>query len=123
MDLLVDLHWHAWHTTILSLRKLHQQFESQVNPIDEAERQKIKEMTSKDIPIEGRRTLYNALGRRMSNPVGLSPGLVEKYAACAGCNKKRFELLKEFMLDADMPLACSLCCYNDNSLDVQLKSI
>ena len=64
-------------------------------------------MSSKDMPIEERRVLYNALGRRMANPVGLAPGLVEKYTACAGCNKKRFELLKEFMLDHDMLIACT----------------
>ena len=78
-----------------------------VKCLDQAERDKIRDMSSKSLRIEERRVLYNALARRMQNPVGLSPGLVEKYAACAGCNKKRFELLKEFMLDQDMFLACA----------------
>ena len=118
------------HCNSLSLNKLCQLFYSQVNSMDENERQKIREMSTKDLKIEERRTLYNALGRRMANPVGLSPGLVEKYVACAGCNTKRFELLKEFMLDADMSLACYLCCsnflihmmFNPSALDVQPKS-
>jgi hypothetical protein len=78
-----------------------------VKGLSEAQREKIREMSSKDMPIEERRVLYNALVRRMANPVGLAPGLVEKYTACAGCNKKRFELLKEFMLDHDMLIACT----------------
>ena len=104
------------------------QIESQVNSFDEAERQKIRDMASKDIPIEERRTLYNALGRRMANPVGLPPGLVEKYTACAGCNQKRFELLKEFMLDADMPLNCNYLLtiihgvFDQNPFDVPRSS-
>ena len=77
-----------------------------VRCMDPAEREKIRDMSSKSLKIEERRVLYNALARRMQNPVGLAPGLVEKYSACAGCNNKRFELLKEFMIDPDMFLAC-----------------
>ena len=80
---------------------------AKVKGLGEDAGQKIRDMSSKDMPIEERRVLYNALGRRMSNPVGLAPGLVEKYVACAGRNKKRFELLKEFMLDHDMLIACT----------------
>ena len=47
------------------------------------------------------------LGEEWRIQWGLAPGLVEKYTACAGCNKKRFELLKEFMLDHDMLIACT----------------
>lgn len=69
---------------------------------DEKQRSLIKDLSSKDVPIEERRVWYNALSRRMANPKGLKPGLVEKYVAAAGCNKKRFELLRAFMLDEDM---------------------
>ena len=61
-------------------------------------------MSAKDLPIQERRKLYNALQRRMNNPVGLKPGLVEKYLACKGQDKKRFDMLKEFLTDPDMNL-------------------
>eukprot|EP00435_Cladocopium_sp_Y103_P011495 s710_g3.t1 len=48
--------------------------EHHVRGLSDEERQKIREMSNKDMPIEERRVLYNALGRRMANPVGLSPG-------------------------------------------------
>ena len=64
-------------------------------------------MSQRDLPIEQRRVWYNAMGRRMRNAAGLKPGLVEKDQACAGLNKQRFELLREFMLDENMYLGCT----------------
>ena len=71
-------------------------------------------MSQRDLPIEHRRSWYNALGRRMKNPAGLKPGLVEKYQACAGQNKQRFELLREFMVDESMYLSCYLIYFGQS---------
>ena len=65
-------------------------------------------MSSKDLDIKERRVWYNALGRRMNSPQGLPPGLLEKYIACNGNNKKRWELVRAFMLDEDMQLGTIL---------------
>lgn len=46
--------------------------------------------------------MYNQLQRRVSQG-NLKPGLVEKYMAAAHSRKDRFAMLKEFMLDEDMP--------------------
>ena len=72
------------------------------------QREKIKTMSSKDLDIRERRVWYNALGRRMNNPQGLPAGLLEKYIACSGNNKKRWELVRAFMLDEDMQLGCAI---------------
>ena len=70
----------------------------------EKDKERIRALSTHDIPIEQRRKGYNALARRMANPIGLKPGLVEKYLACKGQDKKRFEMLKEFMRDENMNL-------------------
>ena len=72
----------------------------------EEQKEKIRSMSQRDLPIEQRRVWYNAMGRRMKQS-GLKPGLVEKYQACAGQNKQRFELLREFMVDENMYLGCA----------------
>ena len=74
------------------------------------QRAKIKNMSQKDVDIKERRVWYNALARRMSNPQGLPPGLVQKYISCNGNNKKRWELVRAFMLDEDMNLGCTMQC-------------
>lgn len=48
---------------------------SQVGSFTAEAKQTIAGMSAKDIPIEERRIWYNALSRRMNNPVGLKPGL------------------------------------------------
>ncbi len=70
---------------------------------DEAQA-KVRELSQADIPIAQRRTLYNRMERRMKSGVGLKPGLVQKYNACIGSKKERFQLLKEFMIDESMPI-------------------
>lgn len=60
------------------------------------------------MPIQERRKHYNALARRMNRPQGLKPGLLEKYKACEGNSKQRFEMMKAFLIDPDMILVCSL---------------
>ena len=77
-----------------------------VTDFTEEQKAKIRSISQRDLPIEQRRVWYNAMGRRMKNTAGLKPGLVEKYHACAGQNKQRFELLREFMVDENMYLDC-----------------
>ena len=62
---------------------------------------KIREMSQADVPIGERRALYNQLGRRMKHS-GLKPSLVQKYTACLGNSKERFQLLKEFLIDENL---------------------
>lgn len=76
-----------------------------VSPMSEAAKEKIRSLSQGDIPVEKRRTLYNAMARRFRNPNGLKAGLVQKYNSCISCRKDRFSLLKEFMIDPDMFLA------------------
>ena len=68
-----------------------------MTPEEEA---KIRGLAQADIPIAERRSLYNALHRKVRSGT-LKPGLVEKYNAAAS-RKERFSLLKEFMIDEDM---------------------
>ena len=75
---------------------------SQVSPLDEEAKEKIRAMAQSDIPIEKRRALYNQLGRRMKSGHGLKPGLLQKYQACLSSNKERFKMLKEFLIDEDL---------------------
>ena len=80
--------------------------------MSDKDKERIRSLSTNDIPIGERRKGYNALARRMANPVGLKPGLVEKYLACKGQDKKRFEMLKEFMCDENMNLVfiCETVC-------------
>ena len=71
-------------------------------PMTEEAKDKIRSLSQSDVPISKRRALYNQMGRRIKNSVGLKPGLVEKYNACLSNGKERFKLLKEFIIDADM---------------------
>lgn len=61
-------------------RRAHDAYASssnvQVGNLTDEQKAKIKELSSKEVPIEVRRTLYNKLGRRFDNPVGLKPGLL-----------------------------------------------
>ena len=75
---------------------------SQVSPLDEESKEKIRAMAQSDIPIAKRRALYNQLGRRMKSGHGLKPGLLQKYQACLSSNKERFKMLKEFPIDEDL---------------------
>lgn len=81
---------------------------------DEA-KAKIRSLSQADIPIERRRALYNALNRRMSQG-NLKPGLVEKYMAASSSRSARFTLLKEIMLDENMPRPQQLQWYGMNCL-------
>lgn len=63
---------------------------------------KVRGMSQGDIPIRERRALYNSMGRRFKGP-GLKPGLLQKYNACLNSTKERWKLLKEFIIDEDMP--------------------
>ena len=49
---------------------------SQVGNLSEEQKQKGLSMSQRDIDIKERRALYNQLGRRIENPVGLKPGLL-----------------------------------------------
>ena len=80
-------------------------------------------MSAKDLAIEERRKHYNALKRRMDNPVGLKPGVVEKYLACKGQDKKRFEMLKAFLVDPDMNLICILIKFYTLPSVVQISCV
>jgi hypothetical protein len=80
---------------------------AEVTDFSEEQKEKIRAMSQRDLPIEHRRAWYNAMGRRMKRPAGLKPGLVEKYQACARQNRQRFELLREFMVDENMHLGCT----------------
>ena len=71
--------------------------------MDEASVEKIRVMSQSDMPIEDRRSWYNAMARKMRSGVGLKAGLVEKYNAACSSRKERFNLLKEFMIDPNMP--------------------
>ena len=73
-----------------------------VSPIDEETKDKIRELSQSDIPIDQRRALYNQLGRRMKHKQGLKPGLIQKYSACLGNSRERFQLLKEFLIDENL---------------------
>lgn len=79
-------------------------FHVQVGNLSDEEKERVKNMSVKDLPIQERRKGYNALQRRMNNPVGLKAGVVEEYLACKGQDAKRFELLKNFICDPDMYL-------------------
>lgn len=46
----------------------------QVGNLSEEQKRKVLSMSQRDIEIKERRALYNQLGRRMENPVGLKPG-------------------------------------------------
>ena len=70
--------------------------------MDEETKDKIRELSQSDIPIDQRRALYNQLGRRMKHKQGLKPGLIQKYTACLGNSKERFQLLKEFLIDENL---------------------
>ena len=72
-----------------------------VSPMTEETKAKIREMSQADVPIGERRALYNQLGRRMKHS-GLKPSLVQKYTACLGNSKERFQLLKEFLIDENL---------------------
>ena len=72
--------------------------------MSEEAKEKIRNMSQADIPIEKRRALYNSLARRIKGG-GLKPGLVQKYNACLSEKKQRFKLLKEFLIDEDMPIS------------------
>lgn len=69
---------------------------------------KIRAMSKGDVPIARRRALYNQLGRRFRNPVGLKKGLLEKYTACINNQSERFRLLKEFLIDENL---CKAQCF------------
>ena len=70
--------------------------------LDDEAAQKIRAMSQSDLPIEDRRSWYNAMARKMRSGVGLKAGLVEKYNAACSSRKERFNLLKEFMIDPNM---------------------
>ena len=70
--------------------------------MSEEEKAKIRSLQKADIPIKKRRAEYNALARRMRNPAGLKPGLLQKYTACLSNQRERFNLLKEFMISEDL---------------------
>ena len=70
--------------------------------MDDKTKEKIRELSQSDVPIGERRALYNQLGRRMKHQQGLKPGLIQKYAACLGNSKERFQLLKEFLIDENL---------------------
>ena len=72
-----------------------------VSPMTDETKQKIRELSQADVPIGERRALYNQLGRRMKHS-GLKAGLVQKYTACLGNSKERFQLLKEFLIDENL---------------------
>ena len=76
---------------------------SKVSPMTDQVKEKIRSMAKADIPIAERRALYNQMGRRMKSGHGLKAGLVQKYNACLNDQKERFNLLKEFMIDEQMP--------------------
>ena len=81
-------------------------FPCEASSFSPEQREKIKSMSQKDVSIKERRVWYNALARRIANPQGLPAGLVQKYISCNGNNKKRWELVRAFMLDEDMNLGC-----------------
>ena len=60
---------------------------------------KVMSLSKDALPIAERRRLYNQLGRRIKNPEGLAPGLVEQYLGYSGSDPKRFEMLKNFICD------------------------
>lgn len=70
--------------------------------MDEKTKEKIRELSQSDVPINERRALYNQLGRRMKHAQGLKPGLIQKYTSCLGNSKERFNLLKEFLIDENL---------------------
>jgi len=71
---------------------------AQAGKLSEESKEKIRSLSQGDIPIQKRRGLYNAMGCRFKHPVGLKPGLLQKYLACVSCKKNRFNLLKEFLI-------------------------
>ena len=70
--------------------------------MSDEQKEKVRSLSQSDISIQQRRGLYNSLNRRMRNPVGLKPGLVQKYNACLSSKKERWNLLKEFIIDPEM---------------------
>ena len=48
----------------------------QVASMTDAQKEKIRNLTQDQVPIQTRRALYNQLGRRVDNPYGLKPGLL-----------------------------------------------
>lgn len=77
--------------------------------MSEAEKERIRAMSQADIPIGKRRSLYNAMSRRIKAGHGLPAGLQQKYMACMSSTKERWKLLKEFMIDENMftPQICA----------------
>ena len=71
--------------------------------MDEESKAKIRSLSQSDIPIEKRRALYNQLARKMKHGNNLKAGLVEKYQAAISSRRDRWNLLKEFMIDENMP--------------------
>ena len=67
----------------------------------EEQKQKVRELSQADVPINQRRALYNQLERRIKRG-NLKPGLVEKYNHCLGNAKERWNFLREFMIDENM---------------------
>ena len=70
--------------------------------MSEEEKEKIRALSSQQIPIKQRRALYNQMGRRFTHPAGLKAGLLQKYNSCISDQKQRFNLLKEFIISEDM---------------------
>ena len=93
---------------------------AKAGPMTDESKAKIRALSQAEIPIQARRGLYNGLNRRMKNPVGLKPGLQQKYAACISSKSERWKLLKEFLIDEDMsnPYYESVCA----SLHVRYRS-
>ena len=72
---------------------------------------KVMSLSKDALPIAERRRLYNQLGRRIKNPEGLAPGLVEQYLGYSGSDPKRFEMLKNFICDRNMRLGHLCVCF------------
>lgn len=76
---------------------------SEVGHLPPEAAEKIKAMQPSDLPQADRRRLYNQLGRRLKDPE-VPSGLLEQYLSFQGQNPKRFEILKQFIVDRTMPL-------------------
>ena len=98
----MEIHIHVFETLSCILCTYRFFCKAEASEVSEEGKAVIRNLSQADIPIERRRSLYNAMNRRISQG-NLKPGLVEKYMATASSRSARFALLKEFMLDENMP--------------------
>lgn len=93
---------------------------SEVGELPDDVKAKIMNLEPKDIPLQQRRCLYNQMGRRLKHP-DMPKGLLEQYVGCLGNDKKRFSLLRHFICDKQMKLACSILTVSLGMLSVSVE--